>query len=52
MDPKLPTKSALDLTIGDTANVCVWAFANREMKSPMRCDYTNNADPGFSSKRV
>ena len=52
MDPKVPTKLALDLTMGNIVNVCVWASANGVMKSPKRCDYANSAEPEFGLKRV
>ena len=48
----MPTKSVPDLTIGNTADVCVWASANAVMKSPKRCDYASSAEPGFGLKRV
>ena len=48
----MPTKSASNLTIGNTTDVCVWASANGVMKSLKRCDYANSAEPGFGSKKV
>ena len=48
----MPTKSALDLTMGNTIDVCVWASIDGVMKSPKRCDYASNAKPRFDSKRV
>ena len=50
MGPKVPTKSAPDLTMGNTTNVCVWAFANRVMKSPKRCDYASSAESDSAQK--
>ena len=52
MDPKVPTKLALDLTMDNTADVCVWAFTNRVMKSPKRCDYASSVEAEFGLKRV
>ena len=48
----MPTKSTSDLTMGNIADVCVWASTDGEMKSPKRCDYTSSAEPGFGLKRV
>ena len=52
MDLEVPTKSAPDVTMGNTADVCVWASANGVKKSPKRCDYASSAEPGLGSKRV
>ena len=48
----MPAKSAPDLSMGNTADVCVWASADGVMKSPKKCDYTSSAELGFNSKRV
>ena len=50
MGLKVPTKSAADLTMGNTTNVCVWASANRLMKSPKRCDYAGSAESDSAQK--
>ena len=47
MDPEVPTKSTLNLTMGNTVDVCVWASADAVMKSPKRCDYANSAELEF-----
>ena len=46
----MTTKATPNLSIGNIANVCVWASADDVMKSPKRCDYANNAEPRFGSK--
>ena len=48
----MPIKLALDLTMGNIVNVCVWAFANGVMKSLKRCDYASSVEPKFGLKRV
>ena len=48
----MPTKSAPDLTMGNTTVVCVWASVDGVMKSPKRCDYASSAEPGFGSRKV
>ena len=50
MGPKVPTKLAPDLTMGNIANVCVWASTNGVMKSPKRCDYASNAESDSTQK--
>ena len=50
MGLKVPTNSSPDLTMGNTANVCVWASANRLMKSPKRCDYAGSAESDSAQK--
>ena len=52
IDLEVPTKSAPNLTMGNTTNVCVWASADGVMKSLKRCDYASSAELGFGSKRV
>ena len=52
MDPKVPTKSAPDLTMGNTTVVCVWASVDGVMKFPKRCDYASSAELGFGSRKV
>ena len=52
MDLEMPTKSTSDLTMGNIADVCVWASTDGEMKSPKSCDYTSSAELGFGLKRV
>ena len=47
----MPTKSTLDLTMVNTADVCVWASTYRVMKSPKRCDYASSAEPRFGLKK-
>ena len=48
----MPTISAPNLTIGNTADVCVYASTDGVMKSLKRCDYASSAEPGSGSKRV
>ena len=48
----MPTKSASNLTMGNTVDVCVWASVDGVMKFPKRSDYASSVKPGFSSKRV
>ena len=48
----MPTTSALNLTMGNTIDVSVWASADGVMKSLKRCDYASSAELGFGSKRV
>ena len=48
----MPTKSTLDLTMGNTVDVCVWASVDEVMKSPKRCYYASSAELGFGLKRV
>ena len=52
IDPEVPTTSVPNLTMGNTADVCVWASVDRVMKSPKRCDYANSAKPEFDSKKA
>ena len=44
-------KSALNLTMGNIADVCVWASTDGVIKSPKRCDYASTAEPGFGFKK-
>ena len=50
MDPEVPITSAPNLTIGNTADVCLWVFADRVMKSLKRCEYGSSEETGFSLK--
>ena len=52
MDLEMRTTLALNLTMGNTADVCVWAFTDGVMKTPKKCDYANSVELRFSSKRV
>ena len=52
MNLEVPTKSTLDLTMGNTADICVGASVNGVMKSPKRYDYASSAELGFGLKRV
>ena len=52
MDPEVPTKSASDLTMGNTVDNCVWASVDGVMKFPKRNDYASSVKLGFSAKRV
>ena len=47
----MPTKSAPNLTMGNIADVCIWASTDRVMKFPKRYDYASNTELGFGSKR-
>ena len=47
----MPTKSALDLTMGNTIDVCVWASVDGVMKSPKRYDYASSAEPRFGLEK-
>ena len=48
----MPTTSALNLTMGNTIDVSVWASADGVMKSLKRCDYASNVEPEFNLKKV
>ena len=50
MNPKVPTTSALNLTKGNIADISIRASTNGVIKSPKKCDYISNAEPGFDSK--
>ena len=52
MDLEVPPTSALNLAMGNIADVCVWSSADGVMKSPKICDYANSAEPEFGLKRV
>ena len=47
MDPEVRTTSALNLTLGNIADVFIWASIDGVMKSPKRCDYASSAKPRF-----
>ena len=46
----MTTKATPNLSIGNIANVCVWASADEVMKSPKRCDYASMQSLGLAQK--